>query len=331
MRIHASRRCLLVVLAVLIPPDTATAASEQQQLSLVLEVSKATYAPFEPVVVQYAVVNSGPTEVEVPALIDPDWGWVKFEIGGSDGAFLKYRTGVQSSGEFALTTLKSGERLTAEIHLLTNAYGHAARNSLLPELQGVELFPFAEPGSYRIRATYPLERNGDRRERRMLASNVVEFTVRDFRKDEKETFEYFAGPEELAAAMGGDITVVDLHAAIENWEEFVRRYPDSVYAPAVRLQLGELYLNGTGMPASDPRRAADQYAAVVKTGEEGLVDDALVNLAKCQIELGRFDEASATLSSFFERFPTSAQTSDAARLRDGLGKGYRSVSEIYSN
>lgn len=331
MRIRAKRGGLLVGLAVLIPLNDANAASEQQKLSFVLEVSKTTYAPFEPVVVQYAVVNSGSREVEVPALIEPDWGWVKVEIGGNDGAFVKYRTGVHGSGEFALTTLQGGEKLAAEIHLLTNAYAYTAQNSLLAQLQGVELFPFAEPGSYRIRATYPLERNGERRDRRMLVSNVVEFTVRGFREDEREAFGYFAGREEFAAAVGADAEVSDLNAAVGRWEEFVRRYPELVYAPAVRLNLGELYLEGNGVSSPDPGRATEHFEAVAKLSDKGVGDDGLVQLAKCQIELGRFDEAATTLSSFFERFPDSARATDAARLREGLKKGLRSVSEIYAN
>ena len=310
--------------------SAATHAAESHAgLRLVLETDKAAYAPSEPIVLRYWVENISQTVISVPGITAASHGWIKFEVAGQEGKFQPYRTGHQVCSTYTVTALKPGERLSSELIAVTNAYGAAARSNL--QFAGMKLFPFSEPGKYRIRATYPLARSDSGETPPALVSNTVEFTVRAASKDEEEALRFFSSPEEYAAAVGGDEPVDDIPSALRHWEEFVEKYPNSVYTPAVRLHLGMLYLNGTGPPQPDPEHAVTHFRAVASGSRQPLAGDALVELAKSLIELGRFDDASATLRTFLEKFPDSERRTEAARLRDGLGKGLRSLREIYSN
>jgi len=257
-------------------------------------------------------------------------GWINFEVASEGGSFQKYRTGIYACGEVANATLKAGEHVSAKMRLVTNAYSNAAKPSLLPELQGIRLFPFSEPGSYKIRATYPITTSQSSDHPQILSSNTLEISVHPASEQEKAALAFFASQDELAAAVGADGEVQDLGDGMRRWEGFVERFASSSYTPYVRLHLGTLYLNGTtGSP--DPLRAAEHFRVIAESGPAGVADDALVGLAKSQIELGRFDEAGKTITTFLERFPKSERKAEVVRMREGLGKGLRSVREMYSN
>jgi len=213
--------------------------------------------------------------------------------------------------------------------VVTNAYGQLANSNL--QFADTKLFPFAQPGKYRIRATYPLDRSDSVDRRPALASTTVEFTVRTSSKADDEVLQAFGGPEGLAAAMGGDADVRDIPTALRRWEELVEKYPRSTYTPAIRLNLGKYYFNGTGLPGPEFERAVMHFRAVAKAGGQPLAGDALVELAKSLVELGRVDEASTALRTFLESFPQSARRTEGVRLRDGLNKGAKTLQEIYGN
>ena len=310
-----------------LPCTTILAGTDRAVLRLVLELDRDTYAPCEPIALRYWVENASEAEVAVPGLIDADYGWIRFEIAGEDGEFRPYHTGEQASGVMRSVILKRGERLSSRMVIVTNLYGRAARTNL--QFADTKLFPFSEPGKYRIRATYPIVGPDGNRSAAPLNSNVVEFAVRKPSEIEEEALAFFKSPDDLAAAMGADGGVPDLPAALRRWEEFVGRYPTSVYAPAVQLHLGRLHLNGTGMLQPDPARAEVHLEAAAQSGREGLADDALLDLAKSQVELGRFDEARASLARLLELFPDSERKAEAIRVRDGLAKGWRTLRDIY--
>lgn len=304
----------------------SVAGGQAAGLQLALQTTAGdTYAPYEPIVLKYWVENSSETAASIPALIDPEYGWITFEIASDEGPFKPYRTGELADVGWRTASLEPGERLASEVVIVTNLYGRAARMNR--QFAGTKLFPFSDAGRYRIRATYPLAREGDP----PLTSNTIEFMVRAASESEAEAFGFFHEPEEFAAAVGADGEVKDPSAALRRWEEFVERYPDSVYTPAVRMNLGRLYLHGIGMDRPDPGMAARHFRAAVDAGAGGRVDDALLDLAKSEIERGSVVEAEAMLTDFLARFPDSERKAEAIRLRDGLAKGFRTLRDIYSN
>ncbi len=111
----------------------------------------------------------------------------------------------------------------------------------------------------------------------------------------------------------------------------MERYPTSIYVPAVRMNLGRLYMNGAGMAQPDADRAAAQFLAVVKSKAAGVVDDALLEFAKSSIESGRFGEAKEAIAKLLAEFPDSEKAAEAARVREGLARGWRTLREIYGN
>ena len=300
-------------------------AGGQAGLQFSLEIDKGTYAPYEPIVLRYWVENTSQKEVSVPGSILADCGWIKLEIAREDGAFKPYRTGELAECWPRSVSLEPGKRLSSQVVVATNLYGRAARTNR--QYTGTPLFPFSEADTYRIRGTYPIASEDGSG----LTSDTVEFSVRVASDDEAEAFAFFGSPDEYAAAVGADGDVDDVRAAMQRWEEFVERYPRSTYTPPVQLQLGRLYLNGIGMEHPDPARAAVHFRAVAESGREGFADDALVQLAKSQIEQGRIDDAQATLARILEQSPNSEQRAEVIRLRDGLAKGWRTLHDIYGN
>ena len=317
-------RMLLLFLTLSMACTLVVAGRDKNGLQLVLETDKSAYAPYEPILLNYWVENTSRTALAVPTLIDAHFGWIRFEIASGGGPFKPYRTGEMADGGWSTAPLEPGKRLLSKVVVVTNLYGRAARMNR--QYAGTRLFPFSEPGTYRIRGTYPITIDGDS----ALASNVVTVSIRGASKEEQEAFAFFTDPDEYAAAVGADAEAKNQEAGIRRWEEFVERYPKSIYTPAIRMHLGRLYLNGTGV-AREPELAAAHFRAVADTRANGQTDDALIELAKSEIERGRVVDAEAALTELMKRFPNSARKSDALRLRDGLAKGWRTLHDIYSN
>jgi hypothetical protein len=318
----------LSVLAIVLT-SLGLAGPDSTGLRLTIDADKDVYAPFEPIQLEYWVENTSEADVSVPAFIKAHFGWMKFEIAPEKGDFLPYRTGVQATGMYEAVTLRPGERLSSALTILTNAYGRAGRTNY--QYSHVSLFPFTEPGGYRIRASYLLAEPDSRGIAPALSSNTIVLSIAEPPDVERNALAFFSRMEEYAAAVGADQDAPDLKAAIPRWEEFVEQYPKSIYTPAVRMHLGHLYMNGTGMEAPDVGRAAEHFRAVAKSGASGLRDDAFLELAKSLIEEGRFSEAQTTLARLLADFPKSERATEAVRLRNGLAKGWRTLRDIYGN
>jgi TolA-binding protein len=64
--------------------------------------------------------------------------------------------------------------------------------------------------------------------------------------------------------------------------------------------------------------------------DDWMVDDAMFEMAVCQIEQGKPDKAQATLESLLQKFPlTSAY--QAKRVLENLKKGYKTMDQVYSH
>jgi outer membrane protein assembly factor BamD (BamD/ComL family) len=158
----------------------------------------------------------------------------------------------------------------------------------------------------------------------------LEVTVRPASNQEIAALAFFSSEEERAAALGADGEVQDIRTGMRRWEEFVEQFPHTPYTPYVRFHLGTLYLNGTS-GSRDPLRAAQHFRLIAEAGPAAIADDALIDLAKSQIEAGRFEDADATITTFLSRFPENARKPEVIRMRDGLRKGFRSLQKIFSN
>ena len=151
-----SKRSQLLFLAMMLCGTICIAGEAKRGLRLVLEIDKSNHATHQAVVVNYWVTNLSKREISIPGHINADYGHVKFEIARQGSRFEPYRTGPQVRASVSPVTLKQNDRLSGQVVIVTNAYGLLARTNL--RFSGVKLFPFSEPGIYRLRATYPIER-----------------------------------------------------------------------------------------------------------------------------------------------------------------------------
>ena len=311
----------------LIVLSVSAASAEGASVRLVVRSNKPAIAPFEPVIVTYAVENVSKELQDVPALTDIALGWVKIEISDETGTFRPYRSGVQGIAMLKFVALKPRERLSDQVIVLTNAYGRAARSNPT-EFGDVPVFPFGTPGHYKVRVTFPLEPRSASNSRRQLVE-VIPITVKQSR-GASEDLKRFANVDDLAAAVGADANDIDLTEAVPRWDRIVQSAPNSVFAPFVEFNLGRSYQNGIGTASPDDGRAAAHFWAVVTGGPPELADDALIGFAEAQIELGNYKEATNALDRVLSEYGAENMARRATRLRDGLASGKRSLNDIQS-
>jgi TolA-binding protein len=91
------------------------------------------------------------------------------------------------------------------------------------------------------------------------------------------------------------------------------------------MHFDQLFINGTGLAHPDAGRAATHFQSVAEADATGRADEALLELAKSQVEAGRVEEAQKALATLLERFPNSERKAEAIRVRGGLAKGWRTL------
>jgi hypothetical protein len=327
---HAT--AMIVGLLVVAPVEGAPAPSD---IRLVLELEKVKYAPFEPVVVDYSLRNLGDHPMSVPSAVDPSFGFIKFEVSDRSGRFQPYHTGLMAHGWLQMVTLLPGAALTGEVRMVSNQNADLLSVGQAPGDRGAP-FPFAEPGSYSVRARFALDGSSGSPGARMLESNTVTVVVREANTREREALQFLPSRNSLAVALGGE-TVSDeglepgseaRTLMMQRWEELVERFGDTAYAPFVRLTLASYYRADGILTTVRPDLAAAHFQSVVKSGPRFIVDDALLGLAKAALAEGHVDIAQTAVTRLLRDFPNSENVVRARHISDGLKAGYRTLNEI---
>ena len=98
--------------------------------------------------------------------------------------------------------------------------------------------------------------------------------------------------------------------ALDAFEAFLKKFPDSVHVPNVHYQMGNAYFE-----VNEYKSALDSYQTLVrKYSFSPHVADAMLGVAACQQELDDKVEAKQTLQQLIAKYPGSA-TADTARKR----------------
>jgi len=312
-------------------------SDEKTEFSLISNANE--IVQYEPLIINFQLKNIGSTEWEVIGAMDYNAGWIKLEIAKNSDKFYKYDTSTHILVGHEKIILKPNQLLSSQIIMYT--YRKPIQLDIIrkrEELQNTYfLFPFAEPGTYQMKAIYPLERYIEEypgaRKRKVLTSNILEIKVRAWNKSEKAAFNFFKNLEDLIVASGGCCYSDKLSQSVKEWENFINLYPKSPYAPYVKFNLGRVYYLGTtSIPgeATDYSRAIDFLAKSLVNSPNLLADDELFQLAKVQIELGRFKEAKATVDKLIKEYPLSNNIPNARRIRTGIEQGYVNLDDIFS-
>jgi hypothetical protein len=307
-----------------LPPSVAA-----EDLRLRMSVEKLSFAPFEPVPVQYELVNATASTQTYHGDVGPNSDWVKFEV-GTAGALHPYRTGPIVCRFIQDRSLGPGQALRAQIIMISNQ--HATARSL-GEATMIPFLPFGVPGHYEIHASYP---KGSNDPKDVLGSNVLRITIRDASDREREAIAFFASPDALSVALGGETSGTaspprEADAAVASWEQFVEAFGITPYGPYVRLNLARAYLHDERLTLRRPDLAAKHLRSVIASGPRSIADDALLELAKSALAEGRIAEAEAATTKLLRDFPDSEQTPEGRRISEGLKAGRRTLEEILSN
>jgi tol-pal system protein YbgF len=122
-----------------------------------------------------------------------------------------------------------------------------------------------------------------------------------------------AGPlsEEHALEAAYDLYKVGNHAyAIKAFQEFLKKYPDSVHIPNVNYWLGNAQYAQKDYPG-----ALDSYLGLLKDyPDTPKSPDVLLAIAQCQQKLKRPIPAHKTLSQLIAKYPASAAAAQARKL-----------------
>ncbi len=107
---------------------------------------------------------------------------------------------------------------------------------------------------------------------------------------------------------------------------FLERFPKSAYARSMNYTMGMILRDQKNYQAAEEQMG--KFIALYPN--DWMVDDAMFEIARCQIEQGKPDKAQATLESLFQKYPaTSAH--EAKRVLENLKKGYKTMGEIYGH
>jgi len=319
--ITASPRLILSAMTafLLAGPSDLVAAKPSSELRLTLSVDQPSYAPYEPVVVRYELTNVSSSPIEVPNFVDHHSGYLTFEVSQGDAEFRPFRTGPQACGPYQATTLHAGDRLSGQMAMVSNAYGRLAKTSLSPEYKGLQQYPFSGQGKFRVRASYSLAPPpGSVGAPPKISADPVSIVVRPMTAKEQQEFSFFSGPADYSSAAGASAESNDLAADIKRWREFADQFPSSVYAPAISLNLGAIFLDGVGLPAPDARSAKVAFAAASQSRKRALRGDALLGLARANIEQGFYDDAQKAISEGLAEGITTEQRVRFSQLQERL-------------
>lgn len=290
-------------------------------LTFRLDCERLTVVRYEPLVVRYTVENSGTVPISLPGPLGLSAGWVKFEVAREGGRARLYHTGISERVVAKGRVLGAGERLSEQVVMVTNALPLTAPTTPA-ELAGEGVFPFAEPGTYTIRAELLLESD------RSVASNVLRVTVNDAPAAQLPLAD-FPSLSDFAGAVGADADVADLKTAIERWRTFAAAHVDSIYTPFVIRNLANLYGKGTPTLTPDHRVSLEYAMRLFETGPQSLRGEALLLIGRNQAELGNVAAAQEALGKVVTLFPDTAAANEAKRISSGLAQGHRSLDEIF--
>jgi tol-pal system protein YbgF len=102
----------------------------------------------------------------------------------------------------------------------------------------------------------------------------------------------------------------DFKGALPGFQQFVRAYPQSAYAPAAQYWIGSAYY-----ALKDYKSAITAHRALVERyADSPRVPDALLSMAESQVQLGDRKSANATLSRIIKEYPDS-EAAKVARER----------------
>lgn len=98
--------------------------------------------------------------------------------------------------------------------------------------------------------------------------------------------------------------------AAASFEESIRMKDNASHTPSAKLELGRV-LKKIGRP-----REAIPYLSQISTSStnKDVLDDAMMLMAECQVDVQAWSDAKATLRSFIQRFPDSPFLNDARML-----------------
>lgn len=337
MRMRRAFVLLALSIAVVFSPHKALGA-QPAGLALELSAEKSTYAPYEPVVLGYALVNRGRTSVDVSGLVGTQADGVTFEVTNAKGVFRRYRTGPIACGVADDRRLEPGASVRGQVIMISNQIANLGRVGERPE-DAVAAYPFGAPGTYEVRATHLVVTDKARDQRRALVSTPAKIIVREPTRREQDAVAFFGSPAELVLAMGGERVGVearkpddrDMGLAVQRWEGFVAGFGDTPYASFIRLHLAETYRSDPRVVPSRPDLASEHLRIVAETGPQSIADDALLELAEAALDNNRLDEAKRATAKLVREFPSSERIGDAKRIAEGLKAGRTNLKEIYDH
>jgi tetratricopeptide (TPR) repeat protein len=169
---------------------------------------------WEAVVIQLALTNQSETEIEIKSLHTP-YEMLRIYLVNSEGDSLRYRGPFWSySGEIPGVTVKPGETYEHTLNLL-DSYG-AKADSLFMRL-------FLKPDTYMVQMSY-----------RGTFSNKITFQVVMPEGDGKSAYDLFKEAHDHYIKLGHEKAITAL-------EEFIQKYPKSVYAAEAYYEIAQHY------------------------------------------------------------------------------------------
>ncbi|HYV17719.1 MAG TPA: hypothetical protein VFC25_01665 [Verrucomicrobiae bacterium] len=193
-------------------------------LSLVATAGKPTYTLYEPVMLTYTVRNRMDCRVETGLYIE--WGRGIQIVIEDRGKQIPFNDGMSSSSIIVRNrALEPGDADTGERILF---YNDAARQLAFPR-----------PGQYRILVRAHVWNNPDPV---LIESNPVVVTIRDVRDQERKAIDSLGSIDALTTLFRDGVKRFCAERSAEGCGDdlraFLRRHPDSAYAPVVTFYLG---------------------------------------------------------------------------------------------
>jgi hypothetical protein len=297
------------------------AESVAADLELRLETEKQTYALYEPVIIRYELVNVSDHAVSYQGSLLFATGRIRFEVASEQGDFRRYDTGGHVDGVGGKSVLQPGEKVAAQVIMITNSLGITAQRAVgeFHPYKNITPLTFPAAGTHRIRARFPI--GGQK----YVLSDTLHIDVRALNAAEQLSVESFETLSDLIVAMGGErITAATRQeypsVMYARWEDFIEDYPNSPYTPFVQWNLSTVYASGYGLPNAEPDRAMELLMAVTEDGPRFLADDAMWSLATLQMKSGETGKAKATIEQLLKDCPDSEHAFSARRLGDRLAE-----------
>ena len=112
----------------------------------------------------------------------------------------------------------------------------------------------------------------------------------------------------------GQIKAGNYQHAINDFQEFLKKYPDSAHAANAHYQMGNAYFN-----LKDYKNALDSYQLLVnKYSSNPNVPEAMLGIADCQHHLKAVNGAKKTLNQIIAKYPESKAADQAKKRLDNI-------------